>query len=566
MYAIQALEMDPARSAQQILLCNYCQSEPLQSHCDLCRVDLCITCVGKHLADLSKTHNVVPYVQKIVSSKYPKCLNHSPKQCELYCDKCDVPVCSICISNEHNGHNVSDILKKIESKRSSLRTDLEELETRIFPRYEAIASDVQVEKTEAETDYEKLMKTADQQGELLHQEITSMVNQRKCDIEDIKVKHLAVLNQYSKEITQSIDKLQKTILDLRNILQSNDISLASAYVSRNAEFRRLPPKIQITSPTLSPLMINTETLYEMFGPLSTLSIAKRERGCIKKTPKAVSPPPLKPLLDEPLISATIDTEYRPSSVSCLSDEEVWICGNGKTMKLNNLKGEQLKTIQTKSGNTPRDIAVTHGGDLVYTDPETRSVNMVKNEQIKTLIRLHKWDPLYLCSASSDDILIAMLSDDRKQSKVVRYSGSTETQTIQFDDQGKPFYSAGDYKYISENRNLDICVADDGAEAVVVVNQSGKFRFRYTGYPSITKESFDLRGIATNSQGQILVADRHTFNHRIHIIDQDGQFLRYIENCGLVHPCGLCVDIRDDLFVSEYWSGKVKKIQYLKSLR
>ncbi|XP_062621691.1 uncharacterized protein LOC134283263 [Saccostrea cucullata] len=381
---------------------------------------------------------------------------------------------------------------------------------------------------------------------------------------------IQALHKQLDEINIKLIEIKDEINSIDRAVTSNDVSKLFSTTFDVDKYRQLPHKIVLYSPTFTQGKINGEQLSELFGTLSLTSLSPEKKDYSIKTSQklheAGSSSPVKQLLDEPETVTTINTGYEYLyNVACLSDEEIWTSGDDSTMKLFSInQGSLLKSITTRSGTTHSSIAVTKSGDLVYTDYNDRTVNIVKIEKIyvEEMIRLQDWKPRAAYSTSLDDLLVIMENDAYKQTKVVRYSGSTQKQSIQFDDKGKPLLSYGRFLiyYIRENTNQDICLSDCGAGAVVVVNQVGKLRFRYTGHtPALKNLPFSPLGITTDSQSHILTVDFN--NDCVHIIDRDGQFLRYIE-CGLSKPRGLCTDTNDNLLVAQYGNRQVKKIRYL----
>ena len=263
----------------------------------------------------------------------------------------------------------------------------------------------------------------------MHREIDIVIQTMQSEIDDMESHHLTFIDKQEKEINKNITEVKQTILDLKKLLVTSNFCLVSDYKSKNEEFKRLPAQFQVTLPTYTPQKINREQLYQQLGFLSSLAIINEKHDDPVKTAGAMSSPVARLLADRPWILTEIQAEYGEKtelcSISCLSSSELWSCGRDKILRLYNLQGKLLKSVQTKSGNWPWDITMSKSGDPVYTDYRDRSINIVTKTQIQPLIRLQGWSPLHLCSTATGHLLVTMISDDEKQSKVVRYAGSTE---------------------------------------------------------------------------------------------------------------------------------------------
>ena len=135
-------------------------------------------------------------------------------------------------------------------------------------------------------------------------------------------------------------------------------------------------QFEATLPNFTPEEINKEQIYQQLGSLSKLAIlTKCQHGGPMKTTDAEFSLPGRPLIDEPRILTDIKTYYKMDnelySVSCLSDDELWTCGDEDILKLYNLQGELL---------------------ILYTDPNDSSINIVKNAQIQPPISVRGWRP------------------------------------------------------------------------------------------------------------------------------------------------------------------------------
>lgn len=111
--------MDSENSGQDVVRCDICERDyPRPTlHCEMCLMYFCEACVGNHISDAPKEHPVVPFRQRRTTLIYPKCSTHCKLTCELHCEQCDTPVCSICVTKNHNKQPLLSYIKIVEKQR-----------------------------------------------------------------------------------------------------------------------------------------------------------------------------------------------------------------------------------------------------------------------------------------------------------------------------------------------------------------------------------------------------------------------------------------------------------------
>lgn len=249
---------------QDVLRCQNCETPLPRLYCLLCHILLCKTCVGEHLLDESKTHHAVPIKQKWYP-EYPECPTHSPRQCELFCEECNVPICVMCISTvEHRQHNICIL----ENKMAILESELKEFKDNIYPAYQLALKDFECCKTNLRENSVELEESIKEHGEFLHKEIDNIIANMQYEHHETASKQQALLDKEENEIRLRTEEISQIIFDLNNLVSTRDDSLFPKYESKLKEFRKLPPRFNVFLPTFSPQPITTEKLSEVFGSLS----------------------------------------------------------------------------------------------------------------------------------------------------------------------------------------------------------------------------------------------------------------------------------------------------------
>lgn len=547
--------------AQDPVRCSLCP-EVVVIHCGSCQVNLCAQCLSTHIdRNKSLKHEIVPYTSQLVKpeAEIEKCQDHPKQQCDLFCQDCSVPICSRCLTGNHKRHGAVDLEEICETTRSTVKEDLEELR-KFRKEYEKVVWESKEELAKYIEESDKERDSLKELGKQWHQMIDKVIDKVGKDMDEIIQSDTKCLQDNTEEIQSALQDVKDTIKANEDILQDDRFTRLLSYASKNDAFRIIPSRPAIKTAKIVPVNVKEGDIIPKLIHFQR-SIRTKLPGYSLNRTGDVSSISTKSLLPEPELKATIKTNCKQLKGICHNeDDRVWVYGTDEILREVDITGTVQNCITAISKNSQKDIAKNKMGEIVFSHLSDECVNIVREGKISKLLDLSGWIPFGVTFNADDDLMVCMRREDYQESKVGIFSQGKLKKEIQFDETGKPLFSASrNNMYIKENANRDICVSDWNACAVIVLKSSGELRFRYTGNLSRSFKQFYPHGIVTDNYCRILVVDRK--NDCLHVIDRNGKFLTYI-TCSLQDPYVLSMDPDENVWVGEYDTGCVKVIRYL----
>lgn len=547
--------------AQDPVRCSLCP-EVVVIHCGSCQVNLCAQCLSTHIdRNKSLKHEIVPYTSQLVKPEadIQKCQDHPKQQCDLFCQDCGVPICSRCLTGNHKRHGAVDLEEICETTRSTVKEDLEELR-KFRKEYEKVVGESKEELAKYIEESDKERDSLKELGKQWHQMIDKVIDKVGKDMDEIIQSDTKCLQDNTEEIQSALQDVKDSIKANEDILQDDRFTRLLSYASKNDAFRIIPSRPAIKTAKIVPVNVKEGDIIPKLIHFQR-SIRTKLPGYSLNRTGDVSSISTKSLLPEPELIATVKTNCKQLKGICHNeDDRVWVYGTDEILREVDITGTVQNCITAISKNSQKDIAKNKMGEIVFSHLSDECVNIVREGKISKLLDLSGWIPFGVTFNADDDLMVCMRREDYQESKVGIFSQGKLKKEIQFDETGKPLFSASrNNMYIKENANRDICVSDWNACAVIVLKSSGELRFRYTGNLSRSFKQFYPHGIVTDNYCRILVVDRK--NDCLHVIDRNGKFLTYI-TCSLQDPYVLSMDPDENVWVGEYDTGCVKVIRYL----
>ncbi|KAK3083785.1 hypothetical protein FSP39_003205 [Pinctada imbricata] len=524
---------------QRSVLCNVCVDEvPGEYFCIECKQTLCPRCEENHKrVAATRNHNITL-----------ACTDHGD-QASFHCEKCNIPVCSKCVTGKHKGHDMTDLDDILEKEKKLLQDDIKAMQ-RDIPILKSQRGEVLTEKENYKKKINKLLKDMEDENQSVVTLINKIYKERMDDILRIQDSNLAVFDGYEEEMKAKMISYENRLSEYTNTISKNSLVDHRKVSKEKYSLPDIGSKPELPDPpTFVPC--NIKPIVEKLGKIhTTASPLKLIPGKKHISSSSLTSKPFK--VTTPTVVSKFKCPLQGWPSICITKEcDVWLGGDEtRELVMVNIKGEVLG--RRKIQNRPNALAVMECGDVIISPrgDVTRSVSRLLRDGKEQHVFDTSPSWSYGVSVTADQRILICTGDGR----VVKTNGdgSNVKQIYQSSGNDSAVHAV-------EDADGNIYISDYANYAVVKVNKDGKVLSTIT-HTTGGQQLGRSWGLVMDKMDNMLCTDWN--KNAVYTIDQNWQIWELVgRSHGIRDPRWLAVDNDNNLWVTQS-DGNVHVVKYL----
>ena len=548
--------------------CGNCDKKSAESsYCFHCCVFWCDECIiGHNIIRSNKDHRVLAlkdfqdkdYEDVMKRPAFCPKEDHNKEELKYFCKDCELPLCQICVTLDHGGHNIKLIKEEAERQKTEMKSFIEKQRHNLQAKMNAVSR------------LDEDCATLIQQGEDVKREIQTFVDNLIAVIEANKKNILAEVENETNKSIESITR-RKTEIERQMTAIKSSLEKADKLFTRstNAEIVQLKKSLdtifegvhQIEPTDCDPELVAHFVFVENYKLFNT--VKTEQIGTLKKPTKAshcdIEGKGLEEgiaLREAHFTLTTKDTEGRQcynerDHVTVeIRDEQ----GRESTseIQINDCKDGLYQVSYCPRHPGKSQVTVKVNGEHIGDSPFTVQVTPFQFKPVLSCGKEGSSEEMFkrpwgVAVSAKDEIAITDHNNHRVQifNSEGNYLRSFGTEGVEFK------FPTG----ITYHNNGNIFVADNGNNRIQIFSGKGEYVGSFGGKGRLDSQLSSPCGLSVDSDGNIIVAD--SGNRLIKTFSPDGNFLTKIGAQGSFTFPLHCIQYERYLIVSDYSEHCIK---------
>ncbi|XP_078585759.1 E3 ubiquitin-protein ligase TRIM32-like [Branchiostoma floridae x Branchiostoma japonicum] len=509
-----------------------------------------------------------------------RCSSHPSEEVKLYCKQCNVPVCSECCEESHDGHPTTGLKKAAQEGMSTVQTKINEGRDILESYFSFIRGLSEKEKTLNEQKqqrdnsiiqaYDRMVQKITQRKDLLLSESKQNHSENLEKIQTERDRVLADVNELSAACDRAEQELQ---LGRVNFL-SQETALTEVVGKYRGKAAPIPVQTQpaVFQPTDTPVPVLGQVMVQSLpsAPIpsapTAIPAAPAARGTGHHHGNQGQVQPQSQRVTFGGLSGSGTGQFNcPSGVTVSDEGEIFVADfENRRIQVFTLQGTFVRQFPTvgsgKEMMRPCDVAALdrEGNLWVVGGTESAEFAALYSKQGRQLRKFDlqktglKWHRGVAVDTRRSHILITQTTgdgDNRHGEVLIYRQDGTLVRTVEgkwmnflWRRQGMRYP-----RYITVDGEGNFLVSDQNNHCIFVFKEDGRFLFQFGGEGSGEGQLYNPRGICTDRAGNIIVAD--WLNRRVEMFDKTGRFLKHITT-DMKWPLAVAMAKQGQLVVTE----------------